>query len=252
MTLPLSHSESEFNKNVDDVPKSLGAIEDDVNSCLDAYNNKGWWGEFTMWFAGVLDQVEDALALLVQGLAELGKIMLELASPGNPFAMLLQADGWIQVKNILSGQTGEFNGNLFPATRTWTGEAGWQYANVISAQSAAVGGIFPQAGNLGQHLYDHAVQVINGWCTIGDSMVKYTTTMAKDVGAFLTLDPTDWLGIIKEIVILVADIVQFIADMIIELREYGQTTVDQMFGLHNGMADASGSRGGLWPPADFA
>jgi hypothetical protein len=61
-----------------------------------------------------------------------------------------------------------------------------------------------------------------------------------------------WLDIVPLIITLVADLVQNVADGFDQLEKYATNALARMQALKGDLSDVSGSRGGVWPTADFS
>jgi len=250
--MPAPISESDFTTTANSIFDNQEKIRGLINKCVDTFNDRSTWGNFTIWITGKLDQVRDALNDLVAKFAAFAKAVAELHSPGNPVSMYTKADDWREVQSKLSGQLGELSASRFPATYSWEGRDGWAYAGIVGDQEAAVSGAYPHADALGSHLETHAKNVIDGWSDIALTVGTIYLSFVRDASQFISASPTKWLDIVPVIVTLIADLIENVANGVDQLVEYATTAFAGMKELAGALASVPGSRAQAWPTADFA
>ncbi len=242
--------ESEFNQNVEQIQTDTDSMRDEINKCIDKYNNHdfGCWNDLIN--SGTQDKIREAINALQTKWTEFTTEMAKLASPGWPFWFLDRSDDWLEVKRKLTGQLAFLTGGAgisLPATITWDSPDARTYKTMPGAQADALSGMSSNAGSLADHLHAHGLGIVNLWFDLGDEFIDFAQLIAGSVARFISADPLKWLDIVPEIVAVVNDLVDFVQGLFKLIRDRWTDTIAAMHSLKSDFADMSGSVAGKWP-----
>lgn len=248
-------TEEEFSATVDQIGPKQEEMTEGINSCIDKFNNYDWGCWADTFDSDTQERIATALTDLSQMWADFLAEVAQLMAPGWPFWFLDSSEDWLKVKSDLTGQKAFLTDGAaiaLPATVSWEAPEARVYKAMPGAQSAAIDGVAGKAGDLGDHLHDHGMQIIDLWFDIGMAMIDYVQLAGESVANFLTLDPTKWLDIVSEIVDTVSNLIDYVQQILQLIKDQWTSTQNAMYDLKADFADLSGSVAGAWPtPANL-
>ena len=267
------NNKGDFDEGVDKIIPEVEKVETKVRECTQKADSvsepPGFWeslGQFALGtvfpIAGVYfsikqverlindnpevkEKLEEAGRIIVDVLAELGR----LASPGNPFIMKILADSWDEVNIDLTGIKGPLDNGRFRAVTTWTDEMGTRYANVPSAQLAALEGMLPHLSAMRDYLRGHSDKLVQLYWDIWMEILRFIGEAIPLAAQFLSANPLKWVDIAKSIADCIKEVLATIRNLVDLVFTFTMESNGQIEALKSAASDVSGTDFGKWPQA---
>lgn len=201
------------------------------------------------WLIANQPAVAEKLSAAKEGAESIALQIVQLLSPGNPFALKAIAEGWDDVHSFLTGTISPISPHSFYATETWTDRMGVKYSRVPDKQLAALNAVIPQVASLRDFVRDHADTLISHWWKLCKTIALFVIEALPLAAKFISANPLKWADIAEPIAECVSHVLKTVTEVADAIFEFTMTSNAQIEGVKEALSDKTGTDFGSWPSA---